>query len=410
MADARRRALVAGGGIGGMAAATALAQAGWSVVIFERSLEQREVGAGLQMSPNASRCLSSLGILDRVASEAFRPGSAVLRDGRTGALVFEARLGMIAEQRWGAPYLHVHRADLLARLTEAAREAGAELHMGTYVTGWREEEQGGVVAEADVQVGSDGAPSQCEWSADLLVIADGIRSTLREPVTGVAEPRFAGQVAWRALITASALPKDLIPPDATVWAGPGRHLVTYYLRGGSLLNVVGVIETPEWTAEGWFEEGNPAVLREAFAGWHPDLERVLDHVESALKWGLFLRPNPVAWTRGPAVLLGDACHPMLPFMAQGAAMALEDAVTLVRHLDGSGDIASALTAYKSERRPRTEAVQSISRENGELYHRSDGIIRSIADMGISFISQTMPWLAASRLDWVYGFDAVSGRG
>lgn len=405
------RAVVAGGGVGGMAAAAALARAGWEVRVHERRVAHREVGAGIQMSPNASRCLAALGVLETVDEAGFRPGAAVLRDGRTGRPVFSAALGSDAVARWGAPYVHVHRADLLAALTAAARSAGASIVEGVEVSGWTED-RGALAISLAPGVAAEGVPvpepDAAEVEADLLVVADGLRSRLREPIAGAAQPKFAGHVAWRALVPADALPQGLVPPDATVWGGPGRHAVTYYIRRGELVNLVAVEETDHWAAEGWFEEGDPDALRALFADWHPDLVRLLGAVGSAMRWGLFERAEPAAWTRGRAVLLGDACHPMLPFMAQGAAMALEDAIALVRHLGTGEGIPQALSAYKAERRPRTAAVQAVSRANGRLFHRADGLARRLEDTGIAAVSRVFPGIAAGRLDWLYGHDAVLG--
>jgi salicylate hydroxylase len=402
-------AVIAGGGIGGMAAAAALARAGWRVTLFERRHRVAELGAGLQMSPNASRCLMHLGAFEAAEKAGFLPRAAVLRDGFSGSEIFRAPLGAAATERWGAPYLHVHRADLLDALTASALAAGTEIRTGQQVVGWTDDMGWPlVVTSRPAEPAADGGAADEKIEADLIVVADGLRSRLREQIAGAADPRFAGQVAWRALVETERLPESLVAPDATVWAGPGRHVVTYYLRGGRLVNLVAVVETEEWAAEGWAEPGDPDELRAAFAGWHPDVERLLAGVESAMRWGLFLRSAPAAWTRGRAALLGDACHPMLPFMAQGAAMAIEDAVVLARRLGEEGSVREALMAYRAERRPRTDAVQAVSRENGRLYHREDTPMRRIGDFAISMVSQTMPWVAAARFDWLYGHDAVRG--
>ncbi|MCL5775758.1 FAD-dependent monooxygenase [Limibaculum sp. FT325] len=389
-----RRAVVAGAGIGGTAAALALARRGWQVTLAERATELGEVGAGLQMSPNAARCLGALGVLGAVDANAFRPRRAVLRDGVTGREVFAAPLGAAAEARWGAPYLHVHRADLLAALAGAATAAGVGLRLGAEVTGWQEDAAGVAVRLADGTT----------ESADLVVAADGVRTALREVMHGPAPVRFTGQVAWRAVIPTSAVPGGLLPPDATVWAGWGRHVVTYYLRGGALINVVAVEESSGWTEEGWSVPGDASRLRGIFGGWHGAVSRVLDLVEAPLRWGLFDRPPPPSWSKGRAVLLGDACHPMLPFMAQGAAMALEDAVVLAACLDAA-PVPQALAAYEARRRPRATRVQGVSRTNAALFH-AGGLSRALRHGALGAVTRLAPQVAAGRLDWLYGHDAT----
>jgi salicylate hydroxylase len=394
------QAVIAGGGIAGMAAALGLAREGWQVTVCEDAPAPNEVGAGLQMSPNATKVLRWLGVLNAIEERAFHPSAAEMRDGQSGARIFRIPLGAAADGRWGAPYLHVHRADLLAVLTEAARVAGARIRGGARVTGYvlRPEAPALKLAGGDTLTG------------DLVIGADGIRSALRSQLNGPEEPDFTGQVAWRGTIPAERLPAELVAPDATVWAGPGRHLVTYYLRGGSLVNFVAVEERAGWTAEGWSVPGDPEELRRGFAGWHPDVTRLLDHVDETFLWGLFGRSEQVRWADGPVVLIGDAAHPMLPFMAQGAAMALEDVAVLVREIQNGGDLAEILLAHEERRWSRVAHVQRQSRGNGELFHKRSGITR-LGQWGlISTITRVAPGLAARQFDWLYGHDATEGLG
>ena len=393
-------ALIAGGGIAGMAAALALAREGWKVTVCEEAPAPAEVGAGLQMSPNATKVLRWLGVLDTVAAGAFRPRAAEMRDGQSGAWIYRATLDAAAEARWGAPYLHVHRADLLATLTDAACKAGAEVRGGTAVTGYVLRPEGPALKLADGGT----------LTADLMIGADGIRSALRGQLNGPEEPEFTGQVAWRGTIPAARLPDGLVAPDATIWAGPGRHLVTYYLRGGSLVNFVAVDERADWSAEGWSAPGDPGQLRRGFAGWHPNVTRLLDHVEETFLWGLFGRPAQVRWVDGPVVLIGDAAHPMLPFMAQGAAMALEDVATLVHELRVGGDLPTALIAHEKRRWPRVTQVQHRSFANGQFFHKRSGVARTGHWGLVSMVSRLAPGFAAGQLDWLYGYDATEELG
>jgi salicylate hydroxylase len=390
--------VIAGGGIAGMAAALGFTRAGWYATVCEEAPAPGEVGAGLQMTPNAARVLRWLGVLDAVAASAFRPAAASLRDGRNGDRIFRVELGAKAEARWGAPYLHVHRADLLAALTEAAEAAGAEIRGGVPAVGYVVRPEGPALRLADDTV----------LEPDLVIGADGIRSTLRAQVNGEEDPEFTGQIAWRGLIPASRLPDGLVAPEATVWGGEGRHLVTYYVRGGSLVNFVAVEERAAWTAEGWSAQGDPEQLRNAFTGWHPDVTSVLEQVDTTFLWGLFGRPAQVRWADGPVVLIGDAAHPMLPFMAQGAAMGLEDVAVLVRATQEHDRMADAALAYEERRWGRVARVQERSRENGRIFHRHPGAGLATRWRVISTAIDLMPALAARNLDWIYGYDATEG--
>lgn len=395
-----QRAIIAGGGIAGMAAALALARDGWQVTLCEAAPAPAEIGAGLQMSPNATMVLRWLGVLDAVAACAFQPSAAVLRDGRTGTQIYHAPLGRSAESRWGAPYLHVHRADLLAELTDAARAAGAEIRGGARALGY-------VLRPEGPALKLDGSET---LAGDLVIGADGIRSVLRAQINGPEAPDFSGQVAWRGTIPAAGLPDGLVAPDATVWAGEGRHLVTYLMRGGELVNFVAVEERAVWTAEGWSAPGDARELRQGFAGWHQNVTRLLEHAGETYLWGLFTRPEQVRWADGPVVLIGDAAHPMLPFMAQGAAMALEDVAVLIRELQSGVALPAAVLAHENRRWPRVARVQRQSLANGRFFHQRSGVARTAHRGLIATITRLAPGLATGQLDWLYGYDSTEGLG
>jgi salicylate hydroxylase len=391
----RLRVVVAGAGLGGLFAAAALARAGHEVEVVERAPALGEAGAGIQVSPNGAKALAAIGALAAVEARAFQPEAAELRDGESGRLILSIPLGARAEARWGAPYLQVHRADLLAALEGAARRAGARLRLGAAVSGFR---QAAGVAALRLEGGG-------EIEADLAVAADGLRSALREAAFGAVEPRFTGQVAWRATVAASTVPRGLVRPVAAVWAGSGRHLVTYYLRRGELVNLVGVEERAEWAAEDWRAEGDPARLRALFSDFAPAASAPLEAVRRVRVWGLFDRPPPPAWSKGRLVLLGDACHPMLPFMAQGACQAFEDGVALARALAVEDQAPeAALAAYEAARRPRAERVQRLSRDNAGLYHAPAGPRRWLRRGPAALAGRLAPGLAVARLDWLYGWE------
>ncbi len=314
----------------------------------------------------------------------------------TGELIYRAALGADAEARWGAPYLHIHRADLLDVLAGAASQAGVGLQLGQTATGAASRPDGaalhfggGTVRQGDVVIG-----------------ADGIRSALRAVVSPAEQPRFSGQVAWRGLVPADALPEAALAPNVTVWVGPGRHVVTYRVRGGQRINFVAVLERAEWAEEGWSAPGDPDELRAAFAGWTAPVAAVLEAVEDCFLWGLFDRPEQVRWTRERVALIGDAAHPMLPFLAQGAAMGIEDGAALVRHLGNGEDVPSALSAYEEERWPRVTRVLQRSRANGRLFHQPAGVARSVVHGLMGAFTRSTPQLAVGQLDWLYGYDAT----
>ncbi|MEM0922790.1 MAG: FAD-dependent monooxygenase [Pseudomonadota bacterium] len=387
--------LIAGGGIAGMAAGLALARAGWQVELVETAPALGEVGAGLQIGANAAKALDWLGVLPEARAQASHPDRAEIRNGVTGGLLLSLPLGPRAERRWGAPYLQLHRADLLAILTRAAEAAGVTLRLGTRA---QRVVTHGTHAALHLE---DGAIHH----GDLVLGADGIRSTLRGGLNRDEEARFTGQIAWRALIPAERLST---PPEsaATVWAGPGGHLVTYPLRSGSLINLVAVREQSDWAEEGWSLPGDPDALRIAFHGWHARPREILEAVDHCFLWGLFDRPAQVRWSSGRLALIGDAAHPMLPFLAQGAGQALEDAVVLARHLARAGEAAipEALSAWEEERWPRVARVIRRAEANGRLFHARSAWRHWPLAMASRLAPDLAAGLAAGRLDWLYGYD------
>jgi len=391
--------IIAGAGIAGLACAAMLARSGWAVRVFERADSFGEVGAGLQMSPNAARVLEEIGILGRVEAASVLPETAIMRDGQTGAEIFRAELGALARARWGAPYLHVHRADLHAALLSAAEGFGATIETGVGATGYSARPEGARVTLSDGRA----------ETGTLAIGADGIRSALRTELNGPEDPVFTGQVAWRGTLPAERVPESLRQPVATVWVGPGRHLVTYLLRRGTLVNFVAVEEVSDWTEEGWSAPGDPAVLAAAYAGWHDDVTALLGAVQETFRWGLFARPAQVRWVDRSLALVGDAAHPMLPFMAQGAAMAIEDAAVLDRCLAEPGEIETRLRAFEDTRWHRVEKVQTRSRLNGQLYHQRSKLGQAVFYMPLSLANTFAPGLLTRQLDWIYGYNPLAAR-
>lgn len=369
--------LIAGGGIGGLTAALCLARQGIGVTLFEQSAEFGEAGAGIQLSPNASRVLHALGLEAELQAQGFLPAGTQFRHWRGGQVVSESALGAQVVEEYGAPYYHMHRGDLLQVLVKAARaEPLIALHTGAFV---KDVEQ--TTNSVSVRLQKENPAEQLTFEGEALIGADGIHSTVRAALWGDERARFTGNVAWRALVPVDRLPKGLIRPMSTVWWGPGKHFVHYYVRGGTLVNCVCVVEKTGWGVESWTERGELAELKADFSGWNDSIQRLIDNTDanSLYRWALYDRPPMPVWRQGRVSLLGDACHPTLPFMAQGAAMAIEDAAVLAgcmaratRASEGahSGAIERALQRYEDLRRERTASIQNGSRRNASVFHLS----------------------------------------
>ncbi len=397
MSLAGRAVAVIGGGIGGLAAATALAQRGARVALFEQAAVLAEVGAGLQVAPNGVAVLEALGLGAAAAEVASVPEAVELRDHGAGRLVARVPLGADCLARYGRPYWQFHRADLLAVLAGGAAEAGVDLRLGCRVTAVERTNAGVRLAAGDGDA----------HEAAIAVAADGVRSSLRDAAgLSARPPRFTGHVAWRGLVPAERLPAEAAAPVTGVTMGPGRHMVSYPLRGGRLINVVAVEERAAWTAEGWMVPADPADLRRGFAGWGGAAGALLAAVDDCFLWGLFDHPALPRWTAGRLALLGDACHPMLPFLAQGATMALEDAWVLAAALDRAVDPEEGLAAYAAARLPRATRVQRAAARNGRIYHLGPGL-RAPVQAGLAAASALAPGWLAGRFDWLYGGDVTA---
>lgn len=354
--------LIAGGGIGGTTAALCLADEGFQVSLLEQSTELVETGAGIQLSPNCTRVLHNLGLEPALRTRSFLPEGAQFRHWRTGKTISESTFGATLVERYGAPYYHIHRGDLMQVLANAAVDSpNITIHTNARVTGF-EQDGNSVTLFTDVQ----------KFNGDALIGADGIHSTIREKMWGTEQPAFTGNVAWRALVPSDQLPNGLIRPMSTVWWGPGKHFVHYYVRGGNLVNCVCVVEKTGWEVESWTESGETAELRADFSGWHNDIQQLIDHIDDAslYKWALFDRAPMSQWGIERVTLLGDACHPTLPFMAQGAAMSIEDAAVLTNCLGAFNDVTAALQRYEKLRKSRTANIQQGSRRNAKVFHLS----------------------------------------
>lgn len=389
---------MAGGGIGGAAAALALARAGFAVRLFEARPDPAEAGAGLQIAANGVKALRWLGLEDAVAPFATRPERLELRLPGSGRTVSRVALGAAHAGRYGAPYFHLHRADLHRALFEAARSHPAvSIELGRRVTR-------AVQTAGEVSIELDNGDTA---EGRALIGADGVRSGLREGVAGIDAPVFTGMTAWRAVVPATDA--DLArPPVATVWMGRGRHLVTYPLATRREINLIGVVEEKPATDESWLAAGAPADMAADFGGWHAETDALLQRVTAPWRWPLYERHPLSVWSAGRVALLGDACHAMPPFLAQGACMALEDAVVLARRMAARpGDVAHALRDYSEARRERTMKVQRASWANAWRFHLAHPVLRTCVYGGLAAISALVPSGPGRMYDWLYRYDPAT---
>ncbi len=386
-----QRVTVLGAGVAGLAVARALALRGAVVTVFEQADAIREVGAGLQVSPNGAVVLRALGL--DLAPRSLRAVAVELCDGYSGGLVTRLEVGRLRPKQG---YHLVHRADLIALLLQGAQEVGVDLQLLSRIA------KVDLSEERPVLLLEDGT----QHVADLLIGADGLHSLTRAALNGQGTPFFTGQVAWRALVPANG--------DASVvevHMGAGRHLVSYPLRGGSVRNIVAVEERRKWAEESWTLRDDPMELRLAFKGFGPRVQGWLDQIEDVHLWGLFRHPVAQVWQRalprGAVAILGDAAHPTLPFLAQGASMALEDAWVLADRLAAHDTPAAGLAAYQAARAGRCGRIVQAASRNARAYHLG-GVARTAAHAGLRLGGWLAPDLALRRFDWLYGHDVTAG--
>lgn len=367
-----------------------------NVRVVERVETLKEVGAGLQLSANAMQVMDVLGLTQHIVKSGFCPHHALTRHYKTGRVELSVPLGADHQARYGQPYVHIHRADLLAILEQAARARSINIDTGVSAQSYTHEANS--ITLKAVKNGQAGT-----MTADILIGADGIHSAVRQTMLGPDPARFTGQLAWRGLVPTQAIPANTLSPNANLWLGPYGHFVAYYVRGGTMISFVAIQERDVWTSESWSQKGDKPTLQHAFSRWDPVVRTLINGCDAPFLWGLFDRPELSHWVDGRAVIMGDAAHPMLPFMAQGAAMAIEDAWTLASCIFRDGH--KGLSVFEQERKARATQVQNISRGNAKLFHYANPASRAWRKTQFS-VATLIPRLKNYKFDPIYGHNVV----
>lgn len=392
-----KKVIVVGAGLGGLAAAAALHRRGIEVTVIEQAGQLGEIGAGVQLAPNAMKVLRALGLERRAAEIGFEPDAHVVRNWKSAEVLARTPYKGALRQAFGADYYCYHRADLHELLRSAVPKELIKL--SARCSGVREEGGKAYVELKDGQV----------LEADAVIGADGIHSVVRGSLFGESDPRFTGNACWRGMTPVDALPPGLITSDMTVWFGPGASVVHYYIRGGAYINWIAAFESDSWAEESWTAQGTREEAVARFADWHPTVVSLLSKSDQYLKWGLFDRDPLPQWSRGPITLMGDACHPMLPYLAQGACMALEDGYAVADALARAGDdVAGGMLAYEAQRRPRTAKVQLLARARSVENHlRDEAAMRERDERFARIRADEASGKHAYGIEWIYEHDVTA---
>jgi salicylate hydroxylase len=390
---------IIGGGLGGSAAALALHLRGIEAEVYEKAPEIGEIGAGINLSPNALKAFRSLGVEDAAIAIGYQAPDQVVRSYRSGRIIArQQRSGNILE-RYGAEFLSIHRADLLDIFSGALPQKRVHLNADCIGTETR-----GDVAAARFADGS-------EIEADMVIGADGIHSAVRDSLFGHIEPTFTGCICWRGMAPAETVSHLSNAGDMTAWWGPHGHVVHYPVRRGELINFVAHIDSDGWTEESWTYEVDRAELMETYARWNESLLRLIESSDRYYKWALYDRAPLESWGKGRVTLLGDSAHPMLPYLGQGACMAVEDGIVLAEAVKRSPeDLDLALADYEHLRKPRSTRAQLGSRHRAKQNHLASSIARLKRDIGMALRSRFGKDKSPTRADWLYDYDASTEDG
>ena len=390
-----KRIAIAGAGIAGLTTALSLLQRGWKVDVYEQASQLAEVGAGLQISPNGTRVLQSLGLEPALQSVVCQAQGKEIRMWNTGQRWKLFDLGDDCLSRFGAPYWMVHRGDLHKILLDAFNaQSDAPVRLNSRVVSAQSTSTG---ASFVLQDGS-------HHSAHGLIAADGVHSILREKLLGEDKAQFTGLLAWRGLVPVHAISAHLQAQVGTNWVGPGAHVITYPVRGGALMNVVGIIEKDGWLGESWTEQGTHEELLQDFGHWHADVGELMRKIDQPFKWALLGRSPQKGWAQGAICLVGDSAHPTLPFLAQGANMAIEDAAVMARCLTAYSTAEKAFAEFENLRWQRTADIVNRSSDNAKRFHNPQ---LSDAAKAVDYVStEWEPEKVRRRYDWMFEYDAL----
>jgi len=386
------KVLIVGGGIGGLTAAACLLKVGIDVEIYEQAPELSEVGAGIQMSANPTRVLYDLGLAEELDAVSVRPSAYRFVIYDSSDVLQEIQMGDTYVQRHGVPYYVLHRADFLDILERKVRVLNADvIHLNSMAEGFTESGDG-----VELRL-SDGRTV----TGDVLIGADGIKSVIRSQIVGETPAHYTGDVAWRVAVPMDGLPQNEEPHTVDIWVGPTRHAVSYPIRSGNLMNFVGVVEFDEWSEESWISKHPWEKLKNDFTGWHPKIQAIIDATDhdNCFRWALNDRTPIRNWSTRHVTLMGDAAHPTLPYMAQGAAMAIEDAAVLTRALQAADDIPAALDLYQRNRIDRSARVVNESSANRGLFHHD-----SPQALRAAFSERD---ISAERTAWLFSYDPLT---